>query len=43
MKPKFIFGSKIKNAELMAVYSKEGTIIKNNAGKKLKADYNYVK
>ncbi len=43
MKPKFIFGSKVKKASLMAVYSKEGTIIQNNAGNKLKAEYNYVK
>ncbi len=43
MKPKFIFGPKIKKASLMAVFSKEGTIIQNNAGNKLKAKYNYIK
>jgi len=40
-KPKFVFGEHIKKADLIAVYSKEGTIIENNAGNKLTEKYNY--
>jgi len=40
-KLKFIFGAHVKKASLTAAYSKTGTIIENNAGKELKAKYNY--